>query len=149
MIICHWAICITICHSKHFAGRSDDVFWWIPALFEDQEKMCQIRQNYLVALIPYWLLANDIFNKCTFFANTYSLYTSLSAIDLNIWDIFFLLLSRLQEWRLQAFGDTSYRFTFLQNSVILNLQYGKFVVKTFILDNEYHVCQLVSLHKVQ
>ena len=50
MIICHWAICFTTCHSKPFAGRSDDVFWWIPALFEDQEIFCQIHQNYLVAL---------------------------------------------------------------------------------------------------
>ena len=34
------------------AGRSDGVFWWFPALSEDQEKNCRIHQNYLVALKP-------------------------------------------------------------------------------------------------
>ena len=33
-----------------FSGRSDGVFWWFPALSEDQEKICWIHQNYLVAL---------------------------------------------------------------------------------------------------
>ena len=32
------------------AEWSDGVFWWFPALSEDQEKICQIHQNYLVAL---------------------------------------------------------------------------------------------------
>ena len=35
---------------KTIAGRSDGVFWWFPALSEDQEKNCRIHPNYLVAL---------------------------------------------------------------------------------------------------
>ena len=34
---------------KTIAGRSDGVFWWFCALSEDQEKICWIHQNYLVA----------------------------------------------------------------------------------------------------
>ena len=36
---------------KTIAGRSDGVFWGFPALSEDQEKICWIHQNYLVALM--------------------------------------------------------------------------------------------------
>ena len=53
MIICHWAI-LHLIYNLSFqtiAGRSDGVFWWFPALSEDQEKICRIHQNYLVALI--------------------------------------------------------------------------------------------------
>ena len=36
---------------KTIAGMSDGVFWWFPALSEDQEeKNSWIHQNYLVAL---------------------------------------------------------------------------------------------------
>ena len=37
MIICHWAIFHYNMSFKTIAGRSDDVFWWFPALSEDQE----------------------------------------------------------------------------------------------------------------
>ena len=50
VIICHWAILHCNLSFKAIAGRSDGVFWWFPALSEDQEKICQIHQNYLVAL---------------------------------------------------------------------------------------------------
>ena len=36
---------------KTIAGRSDGVFWWFPALSEDQQKKSWIHQNYLVALM--------------------------------------------------------------------------------------------------
>ena len=49
MIICHWAYCITVCHSKQLQEGLMGVFWWFPALSEDQEKICRIHQNYLVA----------------------------------------------------------------------------------------------------
>ena len=35
---------------KTIAGRSDGIFFWFPALSDDQEKICRIHQNYLVAL---------------------------------------------------------------------------------------------------
>ena len=35
---------------KTIAGRHEGVFWWFPALSEDQEKICRIHQNYLVVL---------------------------------------------------------------------------------------------------
>ena len=35
---------------KTIVGRSHGVSWWFPALSEDQEKICWIHQNYLVAL---------------------------------------------------------------------------------------------------
>ena len=43
---------------KTIAQRFDGVFWWFPALSEDQErkKNCRIHQNYLVALIPNIIL---------------------------------------------------------------------------------------------
>ena len=50
MIICHWAILHYNMSFQTIAGRSDGVFWWFPALFEDEEKICWIHQNYLVAL---------------------------------------------------------------------------------------------------
>ena len=51
MIICHWAILHYNMSFKTIAGRSDGVFWWFPALSEDQEeKNGWIHQNYLVAL---------------------------------------------------------------------------------------------------
>ena len=55
MIICHGLqiYCITLSF-KTIAGRSDGVFWWFPALFEDQEKTCWIHQNYLVALTEWY-----------------------------------------------------------------------------------------------
>ena len=43
---CHWTILHYNMSSKTIAGRSDGVFWWLPALSEDQEKNCQIHQNY-------------------------------------------------------------------------------------------------------
>ena len=51
IVICHWAILHYNMSFKTIAGRSDGVFWWFPALSEDQEKICWIHQNYLVALI--------------------------------------------------------------------------------------------------
>ena len=51
MIICHGAILHYNMSFKTIAGRSDGVFWWYPALYEDQEKNCWIHQIYLVALI--------------------------------------------------------------------------------------------------
>ena len=50
IIICHWAILHYNMSFQTIAGRSDGVFWWFPALSEDQEKICRIHQNYLVAL---------------------------------------------------------------------------------------------------
>ena len=47
MIICHWAMLHYNMAFKTIAGRSDIVFWWFPALSEDQEKF---HHNYLVAL---------------------------------------------------------------------------------------------------
>ena len=38
MIICHWAILHYNMSFKTIAGRSDGVFWWFPALSEDQEE---------------------------------------------------------------------------------------------------------------
>ena len=38
MIICHWAILYYNISFKTIAGRSDCVFWWFPALSEDQVK---------------------------------------------------------------------------------------------------------------
>ena len=65
MIICHWAILHYNLSFKTIAGRSDGVFWWFPALSEDQEKICRIHQNYLVALKPEYLVLGDssIFQK--------------------------------------------------------------------------------------
>ena len=37
MIICHWAILHYNMSFKTIAGRSDGVFWWFPALSEDQK----------------------------------------------------------------------------------------------------------------
>ena len=51
MLICHWAIWHYNMSFQTIAGRSDGVFWWFPALSEDQEKYCPIYQNYIVALI--------------------------------------------------------------------------------------------------
>ena len=55
MIICHWAILHYNMSFKTIAGRSDGVFFWYPALSEDQEFFFffLIHQNYLVALISY------------------------------------------------------------------------------------------------
>ena len=50
MIICHWEILPYNMSFQTIAGRSDGVFWWFPALSEDQDKICRINQNYLVAL---------------------------------------------------------------------------------------------------
>ena len=50
MIICHWAKLHYNMSFQIIAGRSDGVFWWFPALSEDQEKICWIHQNYLLAL---------------------------------------------------------------------------------------------------
>ena len=50
IIICHWAILHYSMSFKTIAGRSDGVFWWFPALYEDEGKICLIHQNYLVAL---------------------------------------------------------------------------------------------------
>ena len=50
MIICHLAILHYNMSFQTIAGRSDYV-WWFPALSEDQEKICRIHPNYLVALI--------------------------------------------------------------------------------------------------
>ena len=47
MIICHWVILHYNMSFKTIAGRSDGVFWWFPALSEDQEKISVIHQNYL------------------------------------------------------------------------------------------------------
>ena len=41
------------------AGRSDGVFWWFPALSEDQKNNCRIHQNHLVALNCIALLINS------------------------------------------------------------------------------------------
>ena len=38
MIICHWAILRYNMSFQTISGRSDGVFWWFPALSEDQEK---------------------------------------------------------------------------------------------------------------
>ena len=38
------------------AGISDGIFWWIPALSEDQEKIGRIHQKYLVALTKFVLI---------------------------------------------------------------------------------------------
>ena len=43
MIISHWAI-------LHYNMPFDGVFWWFPALSEDQEEKLSNSQNYLVAL---------------------------------------------------------------------------------------------------
>ena len=51
MIICHCAILHYNMSFKTIAWMSGGVFWWFPALFEDQNKICWIHQNYLVALI--------------------------------------------------------------------------------------------------
>ena len=50
MIICHWTILHYNMPFQTIAGRSDGVFWWFPALSEDQEKKIRIHQYYLVAL---------------------------------------------------------------------------------------------------
>ena len=38
MIICHWTILHYNMPFQTIAGRSDGVFWWFPALSEDQER---------------------------------------------------------------------------------------------------------------
>ena len=43
-------IAFTIMSFQIIAGRNDGVFWWFPALSEDQEKNSWIHQNYIVAL---------------------------------------------------------------------------------------------------
>ena len=50
---------------KTIAGRFDGVFYWFPALYEDQEKICRIHQNYLVALIVLnlWIMNGRIVKK--------------------------------------------------------------------------------------
>ena len=55
MIICHCAILHYHMSFKTIAWMSGGVFWWFPALSEDQEKICWIHQNYLVALICFLL----------------------------------------------------------------------------------------------
>ena len=61
LIICYWAILHYTMSFKTIAGRSDGVFWWFSALSEDQEKICRIHPNYLVALIwPNHIKTNSI-----------------------------------------------------------------------------------------
>ena len=67
MIICHWAILHYNMSFQVIAGRSDGVFWWFPALSEDQEKICRIHQNYLVALtttFQFWISINSPVEWC-------------------------------------------------------------------------------------
>ena len=54
MIICHWAKLHYNMSFQTIARKSDGVFWWFPALSEDQENFCRIHQNYLVALKPMY-----------------------------------------------------------------------------------------------
>ena len=53
MIICHCAILHYHMSFKTIAWMSGGVFWWFPALSEDQEKTCWIHQNYLAALTHF------------------------------------------------------------------------------------------------
>ena len=39
LIICHWAMLHYNMPFKTIVGRSDSVFWWFPALSEDQENL--------------------------------------------------------------------------------------------------------------
>ena len=61
MIICNSAILHYNMSFKTIARRSDGVFWWFPALSEDQEEInCRIHQNYLVVLrLGYILLPSQ------------------------------------------------------------------------------------------
>ena len=76
MIICHWAILHYNMSFKTIAGRSDGVFWWFPALSEDQEKNCRIHQNYLVALSGWFNHDRAIF-KFKFNKTTSKVHSSL------------------------------------------------------------------------
>ena len=72
---------------KTIAGRSDGVFWWFPALSEDQEKNCWLHQNYLVALMQPWnYIKSSILLICLYFCPS-----SLPPLVLIIWLWFFFL----------------------------------------------------------
>ena len=69
---------------KTIAWMSGGIFWWFPALSEDQETICWIHQNYLVALIQvgdftfcriFFKISNKL-NLC--------LYSSKSIIPQNM-----------------------------------------------------------------
>ena len=59
MIICHCAILYYNMSFKTIAWMSGGVFWWFPALSEDQENNCGIHQNYLVALTTVWFVVQS------------------------------------------------------------------------------------------
>ena len=87
MIICHEAILHYNMSFKTIAGRSDGVFWWFPALSEDQEKTllnspklsCGFNNKIVVTIVHYlWTL----YSVC---AGTNSLHSSCVCLTQTVW----------------------------------------------------------------
>ena len=75
MIICHWAILHYNMSFQIIAGRSDGVFWWFPALSEDQEKFVEFTKlscgfktmsKHELKFTAHHVNVSNTFHNCSF-----------------------------------------------------------------------------------